>query len=1130
MNHPELGWTVFLRSLFRQTGCQRWLVRLCLLLCGCCGAGLPFPVAGDTVQEAAQSKPNLPQELQEGTELETTLGEKETHSFQIKIKAGDFLHVAAKPTRPDLVFELAAADGNTITRVEQKSYQTRHRLHFVAQQEGTYTFTILRNKEAQKTNSYKMQVLALHPLSSRDRTLITATEKFDQGQTLYFQAKKESFEKAIPIFQETLKLFEDIGDTGNVGVSYNFLGDCYGNLNQLDKAVESFQKAAGQYEKIRDKENLAPTFANIFHIYNLFDEHKKGLPYSEKAIALYRELGDTERVAVSLLELGVACNRLGDKQKALAVYLEALPILKAKENHPGYPALLNNIGRVYYDVGEKQKALDYYYESLNLQPNYALMPKASVLGNIAVLYTEFGDYAQALPVYEKALSFVNQTSDINAKLSILLNQGKNYYFLRDFTKAKEVFQSALDTALTIGNRAIQARMYLELGKLEETAHNFSLAESHYQKTLALAQSLGNKSIQGYATANLGRLQAKQGQPQSGLKLLEQAYQMGVELSAPQLQFQILFEMGKIESSQGQWPEAQAHLEEAIRLIESQRTKVVSQSLRTSFFSKVLDYYELYVDVLMERHRLNPSAGFDRKAFTVAETARARSLLDQLTESQIDLRSSVDPALFAEEQNVTALMQALSDRLVRLKAAKAKPETLTQAENDFAELGTQLGLIQTKIRQNNRQYAALTQPKPLSLEEIQKQLLPSDTLLLEYFLGEKHSYVWAVTQTSIHSFQLPPMAEITQAARETSRLLSHASQKQRNLTKMESGSGKGDEKEALKAIQHLSRLILQPVAEKLGKKRLLVVADGALQLVPFAALAEPGPAKSYRPLLENHEIAFLPSASTLAVLRQELQGRKPAPQWMALVADPVFSEHDPRVFRTATQADKIPQPAQVKSSSGTAEVNRILVRPEEKNGGFPTSLTISRLPGTRQEAQAITSIFGRKNTFLALDFAANRELVTKAEFGQHRIIHFATHGFVNPEHPELSGLVLNLVDQQGQEQNGFLLMQDIYQMKLKADLVVLSACETGLGKEYRGEGLVGLTRGFMYAGAPRVVVSLWSINDRATAKLMEHFYLALHKEGKSAAAALRQAQLAISRDKRWKAPYFWAAFQLQGEFK
>jgi CHAT domain-containing protein len=313
------------------------------------------------------------------------------------------------------------------------------------------------------------------------------------------------------------------------------------------------------------------------------------------------------------------------------------------------------------------------------------------------------------------------------------------------------------------------------------------------------------------------------------------------------------------------------------------------------------------------------------------------------------------------------------------------------------------------------------------------------------------------------------------------------------------------------------MLLGEVASSLGNKRILVVADGALQYLPFAAL--PDPDGWQQPLVVNHEVVSLPSASTLAVLRRENLARKPVEKTLAILADPVFSLDDSRFSRVP---DK---PAAAVARDAEQPLDRSLT-----DVGL-AGPRLSRLPGTRREAAGIVSLVPEGDRKQALDFDASRATLMSPDLAQYRIVHLATHGLLNSVHPELSGLVFSLFDRTRTPQDGFLRLNEIYNLKLGADLVVLSACQTGLGKEIRGEGLVGLTRGFMYAGAPRVMASLWKVDDRATAELMKNFYTEmLGKEALRPAAALRAAQIQMRKTKGFEDPYYWAAFTLQGEWR
>jgi CHAT domain-containing protein len=326
------------------------------------------------------------------------------------------------------------------------------------------------------------------------------------------------------------------------------------------------------------------------------------------------------------------------------------------------------------------------------------------------------------------------------------------------------------------------------------------------------------------------------------------------------------------------------------------------------------------------------------------------------------------------------------------------------------------------------------------------------------------------------------------------------------------------------------MLLGPATAQLGAKRLVVVAPGALSYLPFAALPAPEDEKrlagDYEPLIAKHEVVSVPSASVLSIIRHETAGRQRAAKSVAVLADPVFEESDPRL-ESAKKGNSSGEPAAAPASDAErSELMRAIrtMNFSEARAGF------TRLPFSRQEAASIFALTPRGTGLKATDFNASRDLAKSRELSQYRILHFATHGLLNSERPELSGLIFSLVDQKGRQQDGFLRLHEIYNLQLNADLVVLSACETGLGKEIKGEGLIGLTRGFMYAGVPRVVASLWKVDDFATAELMKLFYQRMLKDGLPAGAALRAAQLELSRQKRWASPYYWAGFVLHGEWK
>ena len=521
---------------------------------------------------------------------------------------------------------------------------------------------------------------------------------------------------------------------------------------------------------------------------------------------------------------------------------------------------------------------------------------------------------------------------------------------------------------------------------------------------------------------------------------------------------------------------------------------------------------------MARHKAEPSKGFDALALRAKERARTRSLLDLLNEATANIRQGIDPQLLAQAQQLQAQINAKETKRLQLLAIRKSEKQGAALTNELAVLLEEYQQLQAQIRARNPQYAALMQAPSLELKDIQ-QALDADSVLLEYFLSKDRSYVWAITATSVTSVELPPNKTIDALAQQAYAALTYRNQPdleqtragRRGLSELAKlrEREKQSDGEFEKAALALSKIILNPIAGQLDKKRLLVVADGALQYLPFNALPEPK-SITYQPLIANREVISLPSFSSLLSLRRTRSTRQVPAGLVAVVADPVFSTDDPRVGSPLAM------------NSSRAPTSALLNRAATETG-----TRFERLPSTKLEAEAIERLAAKGKNLVATGFAASRDTIEQNDLSQFRIVHFATHGLLNSQNPELSGLVFSLINERGQPREGFLRLHDVFNLKLNADLVVLSGCQTAMGKEVRGEGLIGLTRGFLYAGSSRVMASLWSVQDKATADLMKRFYTRLLGEGVAAAEALRLAQLEMWKEQR--APYYWAAFTLQGDW-
>jgi CHAT domain-containing protein len=565
-----------------------------------------------------------------------------------------------------------------------------------------------------------------------------------------------------------------------------------------------------------------------------------------------------------------------------------------------------------------------------------------------------------------------------------------------------------------------------------------------------------------------------------------------------------------------------------------RQQMTSPELRASYVADNHNRYDLLIDVLQRLHAQNPEHGYAAAALHVSERARARVLLESLVDARIDLRQGIDATLLERERTLQKQLNDASAQLSRL-LADGNPEQHDAAEQTLQHLSAEFQKLQTQIREQSPHYASVTQPRALDLAEIRNAVLDDDTVLLEFALGPQRSWLWAVTTNTLKTIELPARGKIDAAARSLYEQFT-ARQKRRGETSVAYAERvRAADARLAEESAAVSQMLLGGIAGELQQewrtKRLAIVAAGALEYLPFAALPVPeliqdvaaGRAQapharraSRTRLAADHEIVSIPSASVLAVLRREIVGRAPAPRQLAIVADPVFDGTDPRVRRGPAGPPVVNDP----TASRAIEVMDSLY----------TRGALSRLPFSREEADAISTLARQADVFTAVDFKASRETVLGGALSGYRIVHLATHGLIDSERPALSSLVLSLVDPRGRRQNGYLRLADIYNLRLDAELVVLSACQTALGKEIRGEGLVGLTRAFIYAGAPRVVASLWQVSDLATAELMKRFYRGMLQQHLSPAAALRAAQVQMSQDPRWASPYFWAGFVLQGEWR
>lgn len=787
---------------------------------------------------------------------------------------------------------------------------------------------------------------------------------------------------------------------------------------------------------------------------------------------------------------------------------------------------LSALGNIAWRRGDLAKAEDYQRRALESGQRLAPGNPAvsAVLLSLGLVASDRGDFARAENYFKQALTVSENSSTAQGPYTAALNNlgelelkrgnlaAASQYLRRSLERKERVSPGGMFLTTTLNNLGEVA---LALGKFDE-------AEDWERRALAIQEKYAPEKLGAAESLQvLGEIAGKRGKWSEAEGLYRHAVSIREKIApGSALHAESLASLASVMAKLGRDDEAARFYAQALDALEGQAARLGgTHDLRAGFRARHAAFYREYISLLIRRQQ-------PELAFHVLERARARSLLETLAESHVDIRTGVDAALLERQRLLEAEISARSDRRAQLLSAGKQAE-LQAVNQEISGLIARLEEADSQIRASSPAYAALVQPKPLSASEIQKYL-PPDTTLLEYLLGEESSYVWVLTSDSLHSYKLGAGAEIEELARRVHELLTARNQSIQGESPARRAARLRDQKAGFQhAAAALGRMVLGPVAEELKSGRLIIVSDGALQYIPIAVLPVPQSSRSGRPMVLDHEIINLPSASALVALRQRAGGRKRPARELAVVADPVFSPDDRRLTAAAGASPSLadrPRPRDEDDSSA----ERLTRSAADMAEGRDANFHLSRLLFSRQEAQSIMATAAPGKAVEAVDFEATRQLVLGPELADYRIIHLATHGLINSRHPELSGLVFSLVDKSGRPQNGFLDLKDIYNLNLSADLVVLSACETGLGKEIAGEGLIGLTRGFMYAGATQVIASLWNVSDNATAELMRRFYQAMLHDKLSPSAALRRAQVEMLKQPRWSDPYYWGAFVVHGE--
>jgi CHAT domain-containing protein/predicted negative regulator of RcsB-dependent stress response len=1014
------------------------------LLAGGCGrqpeSGIP---GGSAEVDAAAPEPGptalqAPTELNAGEAVDRSILPGERHDYRLLLESGDFFEFEVEQHGIDVELSLIDPQGEVVLVVDLPIADLGpERLLAVATRSGDHVIRVEAWASEDPEGGYLATLVARRRAGRVDELRSRAAEVFYQGE-------RESWDRrhreAIGFYERAAELWREAGDDLWEALTLDRGGDSWSRLGRLSVATELHERAAALLADLNEPRFSALNANHLGELYFKRGGLDRALERHTMALELRRRTGDSRGEGVTLSSLGLIYSVRGETQRALDHFSRSLPLLERPEDRRHRATALHDLGTLYRRLGKPDEAVARFKAAERIYAGLAdTRRQAYALSRVGQLVFETGDAERALRILGSSLELSRQHGDLPGQVATLRRIGSILLAQGEPTAARQCYVDALELLAGSETPRAEAEVLADLGELNHTLGRGEASLEFHRRARTIFERVGDP-------------------------LREAAGLLGEAAALRQL---------------GRLQEAREPAERALEVSETLRVEPFSEDLRLSFFSTTQSYFDFNIDLLMDLHALDPTAGHDAAALQVSERARARSLIDLLSESRAEIRGEAAPRLLEQEQE----MQYRLNRNALLMESEGLTERQRQAAvREVRQAMTRLDAVRAEIRQQSPGYAALTQPRPLTLAGIQR-LLDDSTALLEFRLGTERSHLWLVTRRDMASFELPPGPEIESNARQSHLLMMQ---------------GRRESEGRVRALLcALSRQLLEPAAGRLGRRRLAIVADGALEYLPFAALPDPESAVECidaEPLVVAHEIVNLPSASTLAVLRREAESRKPPAGTIAVLADPVFGLDDARLG--------------------------------DRREALPAGI-FHRLPHTRGEAEAILELVPEGLSYRALGFAASREAVLSGRLEGYGIVHFATHGQLNAEEPALSRIVLSQIDRQGGQVEGSLWAHDIYNLKLPANLVVLSGCETALGKAVRGEGLVGLARGFMYAGASRVMVSLWRVSDRGTAELMDAFYRGLLLRRLAPAAALRQAQLEL-RSRRPQHLY-WAGFVLEGDW-
>jgi CHAT domain-containing protein/tetratricopeptide (TPR) repeat protein len=1109
------------------------------------GAGAALGGAPAVAGAQAAAPPVAPLPLAPGRPQEGALAGGERRAYPLPLAAGDYARLYVEQRLPgdpgvDLLALLVAPGGVKLDESDTPGgVRGGEQLSLVAGAGGDYELVLIAVDPAAPRGAYRVTLEERRPAEAGDEARVEVERLINDASNLRRIETEDADSAALPKLERALRLAEAAGDPGHAGDALTLMGQIALARGRFQAARAASDRALDFYRRAGDRRGEGIVLADLGLAANGLGENAPALERYRQALAVWDELGDHREQANTLRSMSLAALALGDvasaeewldaalslcRQKsdraceanalvtrsrldlrrgaidlALANATRALELGREARARGVEAQALNSLAGIHRLRGDLQAALDTFTEGLDLTRRMGdARAEATVLINIGVVYLDLGEFELARIIAERAGAIFSELGQAEGRVDALHLLGSAMARLGDPAAAVTHYQAALPVSRQVANPVAEAVTQRLLGNALLDLGRVAEAMDALRRALALHIEAGDRVGETFTRLSLGTAQAAAGAPTEARLELEETVRLSVALSYPLAESRARLGLARLDRAAGDLIRAREEVERALAIYEDLRASVAVDQLRTSFFSRSREYYDFYIAALMELADRDPRAA--AAAFAASERARARGLLDLLAEARVDLARGISPPLKAEEQRLEQRLSAAEGRLGDLLAAKDAPaERVAEARAEVAELVGERLRLERRIRAEHPRYAEVRYPTPLGLAEVEARLAPGQALL-EYSVGQDASFLFVVTREGLATYRLPPAAELRDDVEAFRRAVTSRERRAQGAFVL--------------ASRKLYQALVAPAEAALaGARELLIAPDGALYYLPFEALLVPGGAGGGGEppyLLRDRSIGYVPSASVVASLGAGGDGRGrrgEAEKLFVAFADPDYGGASDSAALGVRPAPDAARSASRRGATGGG------------TAGLP------RLVESAREVREIAALFGAERSALYLRADATEENVkTSPHLATAEWVHFAAHGVIDEAQPRRSGLALARGGAAAED--GVLRVGEIFNLDLGADLVVLSACDTGLGKEVSGEGLVGLTRAFLYAGTPSVVVSLWEVEDRSTADLMVAFKRHLDR-GADRAEALRRAKLELAGSANAARPREWAPFILIG---